>query len=326
MASYNLYIADGSTTTYAYTFDQLDSSSVEVRLNNVIVTTGYTIDTVAKTVTFVGAPDAGTSIMLRRLTSVLLRYRFGQGAAFTGQNLDADFDQLLYAFQEYSDLTDYARGRTLRVPDSDPEIALIPSVAERAGKYLGFNSEGNPQVLLPDTDSAAGVAAELAKTNLSVDELHYRDAREAGCVLVGTFEAGTTITVANRTVLYRTNGQQYKWAGALPKAVPLGSSPASTGGISAGAWVPLHDVSLREELAAPTGYTLVGGAASADSVSAVSADVAKLKYPTYRKASYYASQLAAGTPVVIDCHGDSTMWGATTINVAVQDPNNQPAV
>ncbi|MES9303889.1 phage tail fiber protein, partial [Cutibacterium acnes] len=112
MASYNLYIADGSTTTYAYTFDQLDSSSVEVRLNNVIVTTGYTIDTVAKTVTFVGAPDAGTSIMLRRLTSVLLRYRFGQGAAFTGQNLDADFDQLLYAFQEYSDLTDYARGRT----------------------------------------------------------------------------------------------------------------------------------------------------------------------------------------------------------------------
>ncbi|MFX4044352.1 hypothetical protein ACJBY5_10355, partial [Streptococcus suis] len=90
--------------------------------------------------------------------------------------------------------------------------------------------------------------------------------------------------------------------------VPLGSSPASTGGISAGAWVPLHDVSLREELAAPTGYTLVGGAASADSVSAVSADVAKLKYPTYRKASYYASQLAAGTPVVIDCHGDSTMW------------------
>ncbi|MES9125711.1 phage tail fiber protein, partial [Cutibacterium acnes] len=137
MASYNLYIADGSTTTYAYTFDQLDSSSVEVRLNNVIVTTGYTIDTVAKTVTFVGAPDAGTSIMLRRLTSVLLRYRFGQGAAFTGQNLDADFDQLLYAFQEYSDLTDYARGRTLRVPDSDPEIALIPSVAERAGKYLG---------------------------------------------------------------------------------------------------------------------------------------------------------------------------------------------
>ncbi|MES9310997.1 hypothetical protein ABER31_12525, partial [Cutibacterium acnes] len=54
--------------------------------------------------------------------------------------------------------------------------------------------------------------------------------------------------------------------------------------------------------------------------------MAKLKYPTYRKASYYASQLAAGTPVVIDCHGDSTMWGATTINVAVQDPNNQPAV
>ncbi|MFX3797663.1 hypothetical protein ACJBT8_10445, partial [Streptococcus suis] len=88
-------------------------------------------------------------------------------------------------------------------------------------------------------------------------------------------------------MLYRTNGQQYKWAGALPKTVPLGSSPASTGGISAGAWVPLHDVSLREELAAPTGYTLVGGAASADSVSAVSADVAKLKYPTYRKASYY---------------------------------------
>lgn len=45
------------------------------------------------------------------------------------------------------------------------------------------------------------------------------------------------------------DGGYYIWKGALPKVIPANSSPASTGGISDGAWMPLGDVSVRKDLA-----------------------------------------------------------------------------
>lgn len=44
-----------------------------------------------------------------------------------------------------------------------------------------------------------------------------------------------------------------------------------------------------------------------------------------RKASYYKKQLADQVVINIDCEGDSTMFGATSNNTGVQDPNNAPA-
>lgn len=255
MASYNLYIADGTEVTYAYTFDMLSTSEIEVRLNNTVQTTGYTINDVTKTVTFDTAPASGLSVMLRRKTPVELLYRFGQGAAFTGQNLDADFDQLLYGFEEYSDITDYSRSRTLRVPDSDPEISVIGNVEERAGKYLGFDSLGNPQLLLPDADSAAGVAAELSITNLNQYEIQKRLAVESGFLLSGKFETGQTLTTVQQSLLYRAAGVQYAWTGAYPKTVFAGQTPMNSGGIGPGAWVEIK--ALRTELGEGTGADLV---------------------------------------------------------------------
>jgi hypothetical protein len=41
------------------------------------------------------------------------------------------------------------------------------------------------------------------------------------------------------------NGHEYSWAGTFPKVVPAGSTPATSGGIGAGAWVDRTDVTLR---------------------------------------------------------------------------------
>lgn len=45
------------------------------------------------------------------------------------------------------------------------------------------------------------------------------------------------------------DGQYYVWRGSLPKVIPASSTPASTGGVSASAWQPLGDISLRTDLA-----------------------------------------------------------------------------
>lgn len=78
------------------------------------------------------------------------------------------------------------------------------------------------------------------------------------------FTSGGTLTTSdrNKAVLWPIasggDGDWYYWEGALPKVIPAASTPASTGGVAAGAWRPVGDLTLREELAAPVGSAMIG--------------------------------------------------------------------
>lgn len=79
---------------------------------------------------------------------------------------------------------------------------------------------------------------------------------------VGTFFGGETLHDAREVLLWDVanggDGREYGWTGAFPKVVTASSSPLTTGGIGAGAWVDRTDVTLRSELAANGGASLVG--------------------------------------------------------------------
>lgn len=62
----------------------------------------------------------------------------------------------------------------------------------------------------------------------------------------GTFDAGYTLTNNRQTLAY--GNVEYSWSGAFPKVVAAGSTPATSGGVGAGAWVDRTDVTLRSEL------------------------------------------------------------------------------
>lgn len=88
-----------------------------------------------------------------------------------------------------------------------------------------------------------------------------------------TFETGGTLAVGDSDVgvlwplTAGGDGQYYLWKGAYPKIIPASSTPASTGGVSDSGWLPLGDITLRQELAATGGSALVGfEQAGADSV------------------------------------------------------------
>ena len=105
---------------------------------------------------------------------------------------------------------------------------------------------------------------------------------------VGTFLTGATLDDMREVLLCDVanggDGHEYGWAGAFPKVVPPNSTPASTGGVGAGAWVDRSDVTLRSELAAYGGAGLVGGlakpvtwvgfAGGADPTGVINADAA----------------------------------------------------
>lgn len=70
--------------------------------------------------------------------------------------------------------------------------------------------------------------------------------QETDLTLVGSFEAGFTYTAANQVGC--TASDIYSWGGALPKIVPAGSIPQTTGGFGATAWIPKTDSILRSQL------------------------------------------------------------------------------
>lgn len=118
-------------------------------------------------------------------------------------------------------------------------------------------------------------------------EAIVRSYNEAGYPMDKTdsFEAGGTITTAKQTLLYEQNGVGYSWDGALPKLVPTGSTPATTGGIGPTAWIDQSNKLLRSQLAVVSGANLIGfgqgeiytSGTVGDEIQTLNIDVAEIK-------------------------------------------------
>lgn len=79
--------------------------------------------------------------------------------------------------------------------------------------------------------------------------LWKRLAAEAGLNLVdGSFEEGAVLTGSDDVIWWQAGAAIYGWHLDENKVVPADSTPASTGGIGAGAWVDRTGVTLRGEL------------------------------------------------------------------------------
>jgi len=75
-----------------------------------------------------------------------------------------------------------------------------------------------------------------------------------GYITMDSFQDGATLTLPNQVLRDTSTGEYYRWDGSfLPsgKVVPSGSTPASSGGISIGAWLSVGDAVLRGELINP---------------------------------------------------------------------------
>ena len=108
----------------------------------------------------------------------------------------------------------------------------------------------------------------------------------------GSFEDGGTITERNQYLqLVTTVGGDvaggYSWGGALPKVVPAGSTPATTGGIDADAWVYRGDATVTAALA--DGSADIAGVQAAD-VAQVSKSWAPVFVESFRQVGFSDSE------------------------------------
>lgn len=69
-----------------------------------------------------------------------------------------------------------------------------------------------------------------------------------GYVTLDSFEDGNTLSLPNQVLRFEATGEYYRWDGPLPKSVPSGSTPETSGGIGPGAWLSVGDAVLRSML------------------------------------------------------------------------------
>ena len=152
------------------------------------------------------------------------------------------FNSLLYMFDGVKWVT--------KGTGYNPVQDLYEMLASDAGaSFVGVNGHDNVQAAL---DANADFVSRFDRESLR------RSYAEAGFNLVhGSFELGGIVTTSTDVLLYAAEGHAYTWDGVLPKVVPAGATPSSTGGIAVGAWSNVGSVILRQQLAAPGGAGLI---------------------------------------------------------------------
>lgn len=72
------------------------------------------------------------------------------------------------------------------------------------------------------------------------------------------FQAGVYVVDPSEIIFDMATGEYYRWDGDLPKQVPAGSTPESTGGIGKGSWVGVGDASFRSDANSIDGISYIG--------------------------------------------------------------------
>lgn len=94
-----------------------------------------------------------------------------------------------------------------------------------------------------------GIADQSSFNTLLFRSILARLAAESGYTLVGgSFQEGAVSSGSSDVVLDWTTAKFYQWHLNEAKTVPARSTPLTTGGIGAGAWIDRTDVTLRSEL------------------------------------------------------------------------------
>ena len=228
-------VSDGTLSTIALGIQYLQRNDIYMRVAGEETPqsgapSGYTWSFINNTtLKILPVVPNGVEVVVYRRTDVDAMYNiYSQNAQFDEATIDENNQQLLYIAQEYLEQGIPGAGVDTLEFVRDDGINTYYRIKRTDGSY-------SDEFAVPSAGSATKILAR---------EALRRSYAGAGYNLVdGSFEAGGTVTTATDVLLYEATGVAYSYSGALPKAVRAGSSPATTGGTGAGAWLSVGDAS-----------------------------------------------------------------------------------
>lgn len=156
---YTAATANGVTTVFPYSFQILDAADLNVTLDGVIQTTGFTVsgvgDDLGGNVTFSVAPANTVAVLLARNPVLDRDTDYAQFGKIPSAILNADFDRIWLTLQKFAN--DFRRA--LKLPVDTATDQLIDSTAgERANALVTFDPNGN-LAITPITSIAVNVSS-----------------------------------------------------------------------------------------------------------------------------------------------------------------------
>ena len=159
------YTANGATTVFPYGCRILSSSDLKVKVNDVLKTIGvdYTVDGVGSSaggvVTFLVAPTAALLVRIYRATELKRDTDYPTAGDFRADVVNPDFDRAIMAIQDVVGGS-VEIANTLRAPAGET-LNLLPVASARANKIQGYDSLGQPSVLV-GVDAGSATALDLS--------------------------------------------------------------------------------------------------------------------------------------------------------------------
>lgn len=196
--SFKRYVANGVATVYAIPFLLLSASDLQVTLDAVPVTSGFTVSGVGSntgSITFDAAPTG--DLLLQRVVPFERLTDYQDNGDLLAQTVNRDFDRLWLAMQELrrDDST------ALRTSSLEPEgIPNLPLAAQRSSRVLAFGPTGDPVV-----------------SSLTLDELEQQPALAIAAADAAVAAAGAASSSASASAASATASENSAIASAQAK-------------------------------------------------------------------------------------------------------------
>lgn len=191
--------ANGVTTSFPYAFKITDADDLEVTVDGVVQTTGFTVTGVGAelggSVDFAVAPTNGARV-IRALSPILKRTTdYQQFGDWDADEVDNDFDRIWLALQALSQNT----SRALKLPKDTADDQVTPTgntADERADKLIGFDASGDPVLLAQsDLEYAVEAAASAAAAAFSAS-----DAADSAAAIASGSQTVTNLVCTGGTI------------------------------------------------------------------------------------------------------------------------------
>ncbi len=247
--SRNQYTATSGQTVFAYTFEIVDKSHIVVLKNGVALSEGtnYTVSNVGNdsggNVTLTAGATTGDILTLYRDMPYSRTQNYTNSGDFLASEVNSDFDDLWLAGEQ----TNRAFSQSIRKPitDSDSISMELPEAADRASKFLTFDSTGavstqgasavttlTRQNFTGDGSTTAftlSTAPESTGGNLQVyiDGVHQENSAYSVSGSVVTFTAAPPINSAIEVVAFAT-GSIGSTTADLVTYIPAGTGAVQT--------------------------------------------------------------------------------------------------
>jgi hypothetical protein len=195
----NTYTGNGSNKLFSITFPYLDTSDIDVYLNGTLqtITTQYSFAN-ATTVEFVAAPANGAVILLDRSTDdQTLQATFFPGSSIKANDLNFNFDQVLYLAQETANISN-AASANVGAANTNASAAVATANSALSAANAAVATANTASSNASNAVTTANTASSNASTALTTSNQAIADSTTAlGLATTANSNSTTALIAAN---------------------------------------------------------------------------------------------------------------------------------